>query len=273
MPWLVNDWLASSKRKSMEDYEQNGYFLLLNHAWNDPDCCLPDDDIVLARLSELGKKWIKSGPRLRACFEPHHSRAGFIFNRRQFAEREQQQRRLEASKRSALAGAQGRWNNRNAAAMRPHSGGNADHDADGVLDPMRKNASSPLSPPPSPFRSTETPSLCPPVAEISHEIAAYWNTKENLPKVRTVNPARSKKLNARLKEQFFKENWKAAIDKVAILPFCNAKIPTSSYPNGWQADFDWFIGPSAVTRVMEGKYDRNNPQPGAESEHNPNEKW
>lgn len=41
--------------------ETGAYFLLLMVAWRDPDCSLPNDEKVLARLTRSGKNW----PRMR----------------------------------------------------------------------------------------------------------------------------------------------------------------------------------------------------------------
>ncbi len=67
-PFFANDWLSSTDIELMSNAEEGAYVRLLCHEWNAPDCGLPNDDFELARLSRLGAKWKKSGPKLRQKF-------------------------------------------------------------------------------------------------------------------------------------------------------------------------------------------------------------
>ena len=71
-----------------------------------------------------------------------------------------------------------------------------------------------------------------------------------------LTPKRRTVTLARLKEPFFASNWEAAIAKVASSAFCQGQND-----RGWQADFEWFIRPDSVTKIMESKYDSQKPQP------------
>ena len=98
MPLYVNDWLSSMAVSMMTPAEEGAYFRLLCHAWNEPDCSLPDDDATLAKLSRLGDAWQQdSGARIRACFKPDPARPGRIFNERERKIRQRQQARLDAA--------------------------------------------------------------------------------------------------------------------------------------------------------------------------------
>lgn len=95
-----------------------------------------------------------------------------------------------------------------------------------------------------------------------------WNAiakKINLAEIRAMTPDRIKKLNMRLKEQkmtieqFFKE-LRAALNES---PFLRGKkwhdvpnYPQDSYweDTEWRADFDFFLQPSSLQKVIEGKY-------------------
>jgi hypothetical protein len=57
-------------------------------------------------------------------------------------------------------------------------------------------------------------------------------------------------LRSRLREPFFVENWKAAIDKARNSPWCCGHNKTS-----WVANIDWFLRPDTVVRLMEGNHD------------------
>lgn len=88
-----------------------------------------------------------------------------------------------------------------------------------------------------------------------------WNSKANqLPKCRQLSDKRSHSLKARLRDPFFCEHWISAITRIHDSSFC-----CGSNNRGWKADFDWFIQPDTVVRIMEGKYDNNNPVAGVKS--------
>src|SRR4029077_9495254 len=97
-PVMVNDWLSSTPITLMTTAEAGGFWFLLCHAWNDPDCTLPDDDAALAQLSRLGPDWSTgSGLKIRQCFEADPDRPGRIFNAVQRRTRTKQISRIESS--------------------------------------------------------------------------------------------------------------------------------------------------------------------------------
>ena len=83
-----------------------------------------------------------------------------------------------------------------------------------------------------------------------NELFDHWNTFEELPKILKVSKERKSKLKARLGDEFFRENWKAAIDKIRQSPFL-----TGTNDRGWKADIDWLLKPGNILKVIEGKYD------------------
>lgn len=89
------------------------------------------------------------------------------------------------------------------------------------------------------------------------EEAEAWNSKASLRKVAVMSPGRSTALRARRTDAYFAANWRAALDRIAKSDFCAGKND-----RGWRADFDFFLRPDTVAKVMEGKYDnRGQPQP------------
>ena len=87
-----NDWLGSQKVAMMTPEEEGAYIRLLALCWNDPDCSLPDDDEILARLSRLNERWLKGGSTmLRKCFVKHPKKQGFLTNEKLQKERERQE--------------------------------------------------------------------------------------------------------------------------------------------------------------------------------------
>jgi len=83
-PWFYffpSDWLGSNRRACMSLEQQGAYINLLARQWSEPTCSLPDDDKVLAALSEMKEGWLKGGSQLvRECFPPHPSLRGQIAN-------------------------------------------------------------------------------------------------------------------------------------------------------------------------------------------------
>lgn len=87
-------------------------------------------------------------------------------------------------------------------------------------------------------------------------VLELWNSsaKRNIPKVRSISPARKEKVRLRVKEM---GGWEQARD---ILAECFRKISESDFCNGstgkWTATFDWFFeNEKNWLKVLEGNYD------------------
>lgn len=81
------------------------------------------------------------------------------------------------------------------------------------------------------------------------EIVNAWN-ETGLPKCLKLTSARIGHLKARLKSQFWRDNWQTALALIAKSPFCTGKNDRQ-----WTADFDFFTrSDDAVAKAMEGKY-------------------
>jgi hypothetical protein len=86
------------------------------------------------------------------------------------------------------------------------------------------------------------------------EVLSLWNSRNELAKVRSFTQNRKRAIKARMNDPFFRQNWKEAFQRMLESPFL-----TGTNDKGWRADFDWFIKPDSVPRIMEGKYDRKAP--------------
>jgi uncharacterized protein YdaU (DUF1376 family) len=82
------------------------------------------------------------------------------------------------------------------------------------------------------------------------EVFDEWNNLKVFPQTLVLSDKRRRSLEARLKNPFFREHWKAAMQKATTSDFCKGKNDRL-----WKATFDWFITPDAVAKIMEGKYD------------------
>ena len=95
---------------------------------------------------------------------------------------------------------------------------------------------------------------------VVQEFFAYWNSKENLQKVRSLTPKRAMQLKKRLSEGHFESNWQAVIDKISDSSFC-----TGENSNGWKVSFDWIIkNQDNYTKVLEGNYDNRKAVPAGQ---------
>ena len=81
-------------------------------------------------------------------------------------------------------------------------------------------------------------------------VVDYWNSKTKLSKVVALSASRKVKLAKRMKEEYFRLNWREAIDKIASTPFL-----TGDNDRKWRASFDWFIeNDSNYIKAVEGIY-------------------
>lgn len=76
-----------------------------------------------------------------------------------------------------------------------------------------------------------------------------WNSQPKLRAVKAMTGKRVEHLKARRRDQFWRDNFEAGVLKVARSEFCTGKND-----RGWKADFDWFLKPDSLVKVMEGKY-------------------
>lgn len=90
------------------------------------------------------------------------------------------------------------------------------------------------------------------------EFVQYWNSfalkvlgemDYNLPQIIKLG-SREKNLKERFKDNYFKENYRFAINRILLSDFCMGKND-----RGWKADLEFFLRPDTVIKIMEGKYD------------------
>lgn len=105
------------------------------------------------------------------------------------------------------------------------------------------------------------------------EIEAFveaWNSIKSFSTCRTVTDSRIKALRTRLKDSFWRENWRAALRRVSGNSFLSGKND-----RGWKATVEWFLKPDTVAQIMEGQCDNwgeNNKSSKPESKPQPS-KW
>jgi len=81
------------------------------------------------------------------------------------------------------------------------------------------------------------------------EVISAWNIfaeSHGLPKVIARSPERLRILTARVKDSFWFENFRGALDQLA-----GESWYLGQNDRGWRADFDWFIRPKQVAMLIE----------------------
>lgn len=96
--------------------------------------------------------------------------------------------------------------------------------------------------------TTETPPEATDVAEVCGGILKAWNLA--MEQDCKLTDKRLKALKQRLKDPFWAEHWREAIVKATESDFCNGLGD-----KGWKADFEWFVRPDSVVKLVEGKYE------------------
>lgn len=85
------------------------------------------------------------------------------------------------------------------------------------------------------------------------EVISVWNEvakAEGFETVRTITPERRHKIRTRLRNKFWRENWRVAIERIRGSPFCHGKSDS-----GWVANIAFFLKPNTVAEAIEGKFD------------------
>lgn len=80
------------------------------------------------------------------------------------------------------------------------------------------------------------------------EFVSAWNATSGVHACRTFGAKRIALLRTRLKDPGWADSLREALKKFPLRCFANQ-------PNGWKPDIEWILGPDAVTKVLEGKYD------------------
>jgi len=114
------DYLSDSIVSAMTPEQRGGYVHLLCHAWSAEECgVLPDDDELLARLSDLRDRWQHCRLAIRSAFRSAmRSATPVLVQRRMVLERAKQERRRASASEGARITNAKRWGS---VAQRPDS--------------------------------------------------------------------------------------------------------------------------------------------------------
>ena len=86
------------------------------------------------------------------------------------------------------------------------------------------------------------------------EVLDEWNQK--MDQRCELTEARKRTLKVRAKDPKWIERWSEAIAKASTQPFL-----LGENNRGWKADFEWFLKPDSLTKILEGKYTNSGKPP------------
>jgi len=87
-------------------------------------------------------------------------------------------------------------------------------------------------------------------SDLVNEFVSLWNSIAAVSKVRVFNDKRKQTFRARLKDEWWRENYREALARIPTIPFL-----VGANEKKWVATVEWFLRPSSVTKVLEGRYD------------------
>ncbi len=109
-------------------------------------------------------------------------------------------------------------------------------------------------------REAQEPPTAAPVLPKTDDVLSAWRevcVPAGLPDVRALNDGRKRKVQIRVHDETFRDNYRDVFARIAGSNFCRGQND-----RGWVASFDWIIANGDnYLKVLEGKYDnRGSPQ-------------
>ncbi len=102
--------------------------------------------------------------------------------------------------------------------------------------------------------SSEGENTPPPKPSPAQKFMDTWNdvaSKSGIPRITTMGGKREATLKARLRDPFWRDNWKAALDKIKDCPFL-----MGDNDREWRANIKFFLKPDTVAEIIEGQHDK-----------------
>jgi uncharacterized protein YdaU (DUF1376 family) len=252
MPLYVADLLSSPKVQGMTTEQIGAYMLILMACWYSDEKKIRGDDQTLGQVTRLGTRWKKVKGPVVDCLSVD---GDFVTNAKLKQVWSDAVATYEEKRRLAQKAAQARW-------------GKGKSDADAYADAYAhalpthmpeqcpSNAISNIKYQTLPLEEEEPPT---PLAETdesvegsltAHQVVVTeWNASAPV-RCSRLTAARRRALSARLRDAWWRENYREGL---ARLP--NARFLWGENDRRWKADFDWFIKPDSLARILEGKYD------------------
>ena len=94
------------------------------------------------------------------------------------------------------------------------------------------------------------------VLDSTTEFLDFWNSKTYLPKITKMSESRKAHLKASLSDKYFFDNYKKELERVPESDFLSGRIKSETHKN-WKFDFDFFVKPDTIIKMVENKYHAN----------------
>lgn len=251
------DFLSSPKVQTMNTEEIGAYVLMLMYAWLSEPCAhLPNDDIFLARLCRVTvSRWKKVREKIIACWQVTDD-GSKIFNARLLAtKRSQDAFRAKNSAAGKISASTKAQHNLNGTSTEPQRNLNVtstenQFPVEGFVNSSSSSSSASASPedkkhPTDVSLSTSVDGAA--LTKLETEVVAGWNTlPPEHPRVARIGK-RLQVLRQRLRDPWWRDNWKDAVQRLQALPNMRGKCG-----HNFVATFEWFIRPESVTKLVEG---------------------
>lgn len=101
----------------------------------------------------------------------------------------------------------------------------------------------------SPNGEGEDPPAGPSPEDSLEAIVEAWNAVAPT-RCKKLTDDRRRTLSARLRDAWWRENWRHGLARLPEARFLNGEND-----RGWKADFDWFLKPNSLVRLLETRYD------------------
>lgn len=96
---------------------------------------------------------------------------------------------------------------------------------------------------------------------IPEDVMNAWNVNcGDLPRCHGLSFAGRRSKTLKICEKFDLQTIVKAIKIVAASDFCNGRIPTKDSPNGFRANYGWFVNEGIIEQALEGQF-KNEPIP------------
>lgn len=250
MPLDVGKWFSDSRISSLTS-SQRGIFIDLKSRMHDDDRCgmICKTFEQVAQLARCTVSELRDGLETLKCLFEVSERDGLISivdleMRKEWKIRKN--RELRNKRYRSKENVDSINETANKTAMRRSS---FNYSCNSELVPPEKGCGEkPIPPKPIPKTSPD-------------EFMAAWNTVQGVVSCREMTEERRKKLAVRLRTPGWERDWPQALVKIDKSEFCKG-----SGRDGWKADIDWFLQPTVLTKVLEGKYDNRRSAPASQRE-------
>ena len=290
-PFFATDWLADGEVTMLSLEAEGAFIRLLAHQWIEGS--IPADPDALRRLlkgideASFQAIWKDLKPRFSSAIASPSK----LTNLRLEKERRNALAQHKERQRAGRLGAVKRWGKKPSGRKRSYSSANSP----AIAEPManrwqtqtqtqaqsqtQEGKQTPDSSPPHGFPDQNEnrgddllAGIKPPSDEavVPRKRSVRWTAQlqlerqavldawaeTDLPQIQALTSKRNQALLARLRDAFWREHWRAGLKQLAASRFAHGEGD-----RGWVANFDWFLRPDSLARILEGRYDERQGAP------------